>query len=404
MSSLPSRGEFIAIVAMLFASIAFSIDAMLPAFPELTAQFSPDDPNRVPLIVTIFMLGMGLGTFFTGPLSDAFGRKTVVLGTAALYILSALGALLANSLEMLLVARFMQGLGAAGPRVVALAIVRDLYAGRAMARIMSFVMVIFTIVPALAPTLGAGLIWVGGWHAVFWAFAIFATLSSGWLALRLPETLAPEDRRPFRFGALSEALREMVSHQVVRQSMIAQMLCFGALVVMISNIQPIYDAFFDRAGSFPLWFGGIAIISASASLLNAALVMKVGMRKMVTIVLTVEVILSAAMTLVLLGGVEGTALFACFVLWQTSIFFMVGLTMGNLNALGMEPMGHIAGLAASVMGALGTVGAVILAVPVGLAFDGTPLPVVAGILVFLIGALWIMSRMASREEMQQPAE
>ena len=212
MSSLPSRGEFIAIVAMLFASIAFSIDAMLPAFPELTAQFSPDDPNRVPLIVTIFMLGMGFGTFFTGPLSDAFGRKTVVLGTAALYILSALGALLAHSLEMLLVARFMQGLGAAGPRVVALAIVRDLYAGRAMARIMSIVMAAFIIVPVVAPALGQGLILLGGWRSTFAGLVVLAGMVSynysEHFQRRFDGFLNPEVDPTSQLGYAENAIRE----------------------------------------------------------------------------------------------------------------------------------------------------------------------------------------------------
>ena len=403
MPSLPSKGEFVAIIAMLFATIAFSIDAMLPAFPELTAQFSPDDPNRVQLIVTTFILGMGLGTLFTGPLSDAFGRKTVVMATAGLYILSALAAMLAQSLEMLLAARLLQGIGAAGPRVVALAIVRDIFSGRNMARIMSFVMIVFTIVPALAPSLGAVMIWLGGWHAVFAAFAAFALVATVWIGLRLPETLRAEDRRPFRPGALRGALAEMMSLSVVRQTLIAQTFCFAALLTLIASVQPIYDLFFGKAESFPLWFGGVAIAASSGSFLNAALVVRLGMRKLVGFILTVEVVLSAAMLLVLVSGLEGTALFACFVLWQTSVFFMVGMTLGNLNALGMEPLGHIAGMAASVMGAISTVGAVILAIPVTLVFDGTPVPVVAGILLLVCCALWVMRRMASREAMQ-PAE
>ncbi|WP_372833859.1 MFS transporter, partial [Puniceibacterium confluentis] len=149
-----SRVEFIALIAMLFATIAFSIDSMLPALPEIGAALSPGNLNRVQLVITSFVLGMGIGTFFTGPLSDTFGRKPVVLCGAILYIVASLVAARAQSLEVLLAARVVQGLGAAGPRVVALAIIRDLYQGRGMARIMSFVMIVFTLVPAIAPSMG----------------------------------------------------------------------------------------------------------------------------------------------------------------------------------------------------------------------------------------------------------
>ncbi|WGW02900.1 multidrug effflux MFS transporter [Tropicibacter oceani] len=401
MPNLPSKGEFVAIVAMLTATIAFAIDAMLPALPQLTAEFSPEDPNRVQLVVTIFVLGMGLGTLVTGPLSDAFGRKPVVLAGAGLYILSSLTAILAHSLEMLLLARFFMGLGAAGPRVVAMAIVRDLYAGRGMAQIMSFVMIIFTLVPAIAPLLGAQLIVLGGWHAVFWGFALFSILTASWFALRLPETLPRENRRPFQAAKLRAATLEVLTHPVVRLSIVAQTFCFAALFSMISNVQPIYDVFFQRADSFPLWFGGIAIASSSASFLNAALVMRVGMRRLVTGMLSAQVLFSTTMVLLIAFGLSGTALFAAFVLWQTTVFFQAGMTLGNLNALAMEPMGHIAGLAASIIGALATVGAVALAIPVSLLFDGTPLPVAIGILVQVICAL-IAMQWLRRAEAAQP--
>ena len=161
------RAEFIALIAMMFATIAFSTDAMLPALPQIAADLAPDTPERVPLILTSFILGLGLGTFVTGPLSDAFGRKNVVYGGAALYILGTLVAWASQSLEIMLAARVVQGLGAAGPRVVSLAIIRDLFAGRQMAKIMSFVMMIFVIVPALAPALGAVIIGFTDWRGIF---------------------------------------------------------------------------------------------------------------------------------------------------------------------------------------------------------------------------------------------
>ncbi|WP_249200201.1 Bcr/CflA family efflux MFS transporter [Thetidibacter halocola] len=394
---MPGRTEFIALVAMLFATIAFSIDGMLPALPAMAEQFSPDAPNRAQFVVTSFVLGMGIGTLFTGPLSDALGRKPVVLGGAALYIAGSFLAAMAQSLEMLLLARLLQGLGAAGPRVVALAIIRDLFAGRGMAQIMSFVMMVFTIVPALAPSIGAGLIALWGWRAVFGAFILFSAISALWLALRLPETLPEEQRRPFRLALIRDAAREMAAHPMVRLSIVTQGLCFGMLFTMISTVQPIYDQAFGRADSFPMWFGIVAILAASGSFVNARLVMRLGMRRLVSRMLLAQTGLSAVMVLLTLSGLSGDPLFAAFVTWQVSVFFQAGLTLGNLNALGMEPMGHIAGLAASIIGGVATVVAVVLALPVSLAFDGTPLSTAVAILVYAVLGVGLSRRMARLE-------
>lgn len=395
---LPGRAELIALLAMLFATIAFSIDAMLPALPELTAALSPEAPNKVQLVVTMFMLGMGLGTFFTGPLSDTFGRKPIVLVGAVLYIAGALMATQAETLEVLLAARLLQGLGAAGPRVVAIAIVRDLYSGRAMAQIMSFVMMVFTLVPALAPSIGAVLIAAAGWHSVFYAFALFSAVGAIWFTLRLPETLPETHRRPFRLNALGAAIREMMAHPVVRLSILAQAFIFAMLIATISTIQPIYETALGRVDSFPLWFGLTAIIGASSSYLNARLVMRLGMRSLVTTMLWVQIAASAVATALIASGVSGTGLFVVFIIWQLLLFYQMGMTIGNLNAIGMEPMGHIAGMAASIIGAVSTVIAVVLAVPVGLLFDGTPLPLVAGAFLFAICAQLTMARLRRIEQ------
>ncbi|MDJ0820981.1 MAG: multidrug effflux MFS transporter [Paracoccaceae bacterium] len=388
------RVEFIALMAMMFSTIAFSIDAMLPALPEIGAALTPEDVNQAQLVITSFVLGMGIGTLFTGPLSDRFGRRPVIVAGVGLYIISALVAAVAQTLELLLLARVFQGLGAAGPRVVALAIIRDLYAGRIMAQIMSFVMIVFSLVPALAPSLGAVIIALSGWRSVFIAFVVFGSVSVIWMLARLPETLPKESRRPFRLDALWAAVVEMVRHPVVGLSIAVQSLCFGMLFSMLSSTQQIFDITFDRSASFPLWFGGIAVVAASASFLNAALVVRLGMARLVTAMLAVQVALSAGMVAILLGGVSGLPLFAAFVLWQTSVFFQAGMTIGNLNAIAMEPMGHIAGTAASVIGSIATVMAVVFAVPVGLMFDGTPLPLAVGILAEAILALLLMRVMA----------
>jgi DHA1 family bicyclomycin/chloramphenicol resistance-like MFS transporter len=391
------QGEFIALMATLFSTIAFSIDAMLPALPQIAGELTPDAPNRAQLIVTSFVLGMGLGTLVTGPLSDAFGRKPVILGGAVLYVSGAALAWAAQSLELVLAARVVQGLGAAGPRVVALAMIRDLYAGRTMARIMSFVMLIFTLIPAFAPTLGAGIIWLAGWRGIFAAFIVFSAIGAAWLALRQAETLAPERRRPFRATALAAGVREILGHHVVVLSIATQALCFGCLFATLSSTQQIFDITFGRGESFHLWFGAIAIVAGTSSVLNAALVERLGMRVMILSVLVVQILASTVANALAWSGILGPdGMFLLYVLWTIGVFFQAGLTLGNLNALAMEPMGHLAGLTASVAGSIATVLAVGLAVPIGLAFDGTPRPLMAGTLVLVLlatGLMLILRRM-----------
>ncbi|MFP4239008.1 multidrug effflux MFS transporter [Rhodosalinus sp.] len=391
--SRQSQPEFVALMAMMFAIIAFSIDAMLPALPEIGRALTPEDVNRAQLVVTVFVLGMGVGTFFTGPLSDALGRKPVIYGGFALYIVTAGIAAVATSLEMLLVARFLQGLGAAAPRIVAVAIVRDLYAGRRMAQIMSFVMMVFTLVPAVAPLIGAGMIALAGWRAIFVAFMLFGLVAPIWMALRLEEPLPREMRRPFRMHALTTAAAEIAMNPMVRLSILVQALVFGQMFSMLVSVQPVFDVTFGRAESFPLWFGVVAVIAGSATLLNALLVMRLGMRFLITVALAAQCVLSGAMIAIILAAPPDPLFFALFVIWQTSLFFQVGLTVGNINAMAMEPLGHIAGFASSIIGGLSTVLAVMLAIPVGLMFDGTPLPLATGVFVMGVAALVLMLRL-----------
>ncbi|MFO1203563.1 MAG: multidrug effflux MFS transporter [Tabrizicola sp.] len=388
MQSRPSQTEFVALVAMLFATIAISIDAMLPALPEIAATLSPDAPNAAQLVVTSFVLGMGIGTLFTGPLSDAFGRKRVILTGSGLYALAALACYFAPSLEILLVARLLQGLAAAAPRTVSIAMVRDLFRGREMARIMSFAMMIFTIVPAIAPLMGQGIISLGGWHSIFLAYILFSGLTMLWLGLRQPETLPAEKRRPLHLGDLWAGTKELFTHRIVLVSTALQTLTLAALFATLSSLQGIFERQFDRAESFPLWFAVIAVASMGGSLLNSRIVMTLGMRRVVqrTYMAVVTLSLIALATLGT-GVLDANFSFAMQMLWCIGLFSMMGLTMGNLNALAMEPVGHIAGLAASVISSAATVGSVALAIPVGLAFNGTSTPLIAGVAVLISFAL-----------------
>ncbi len=395
-----SRVEFIALIAMMFAVIAFSIDAMLPALPEIGRELSPDALNNAQLILTSFVFGIGVGTFFTGPLSDAFGRRNVIVAGAALYVVGAAVAYFSTSLEVVLAARVVQGLGAAAPRIVSLAIVRDLYSGRDMARIVSIAMMIFTIFPAVAPLIGAGIIAVAGWRSIFLAFILFAFIFVSWMWIRLPESLAVENRRPFKAHLLWGAVKEMFTHPAVRMSIFVQCLCLAILFSMLSMVHPIYEIVFDREESFPYWFGAVAAVSATGSLVNAALVVRVGMRRMVTWSLGLQIVFAGLMIPIGLADLDLTLLFAFFLIWQAYVFFMAGTTMGNLNAIAMEPMGHIAGMAASTISGIATVTAAAIAAPIGLTFDGSILPLTIGIFVLSLLAFLLMLQMGRIEHRQ----
>jgi MFS transporter, DHA1 family, multidrug resistance protein len=181
--------EFVALMAMLFALTALSIDAMLPALPQIARDLSPDAPNAAQLVVTSFVLGLGLGTLLMGPLSDALGRRRVIAFGIGLYLIGCGLAVIADSMALLLAARVLQGLGIAAPRTAGIALVRDLYEGRRMAKVMSIVMTIFILVPAAAPWLGQFVIALAGWRAVFLAFILCGTAALAWFLTRQPETL-----------------------------------------------------------------------------------------------------------------------------------------------------------------------------------------------------------------------
>lgn len=387
------QGELIAMLAFLFATVAFSIDAMLPALPELAADLTPGDVNRAQLILTAFVGGMGLGTLFAGPLSDAIGRRAAMGIGFSIYLAAAFAALFAQSLEVLLIARFVQGVGAAGPRIVGTALVRDLYEGREMARITSFVMMVFMIVPALAPSIGQLFIWAAGWHGVFVGFILFALIGWAWFWTRQPETLPLERRRPLSLPTLWAGVREVMSDREIVLATIVMTLGFGQMFALLSSAQQLFGEAYGKGAQFPLWFAALALLSASGTVLNARLVMTVGMRRMARGAYLMQIV-AAALFLALMALDLPPALdFAVFFLWAVSVFMMAGLTFGNLNALAMQGKGHLAGMTASVVSALSTLGAVLIAAPVGLAYDGTAMPAALAALVCSAAAWAIMGLM-----------
>lgn len=396
MSSQPKTmpfGEFVALLALLMATVAYSIDAMLPLLQSMGQELSPDAPERAQYVVAVFMIGLGLGTFVAGPISDSFGRKPVILAGIGLYVLAATIAAFAQSLEMLMVARFVQGLGTAAPRVASQALVRDLYQGRMMARVISFSMTIFALVPAVAPFIGATLGNAFGWRSIFWSFLFFGAVSALWLSTRQRETLPKDRRKPLQAAALWAAFVEVLSHHGVRYYLAAMTFAFATMMIWLSEVSLIFAHSFNRLDEFPKWFALIAILVSPASLLNAKLVIRVGMRRMVWVGLMIQLV-SAVVALFVFGANAPFAGLAAFLIFMFAQFFCVGLLFGNLNALALEPMGHIAGMAASVFGGVSTVLAAAIFFPMSLFHDGTPVPMAAAQIITTVLAMACMMRAA----------
>lgn len=372
--------EFIILVAILFSLIAFGTDSMLPAFPEIARDFGLKNPNQAQLVLSSFVLGTGVGQLVTGPISDAFGRKPVITAGILVFIAACIMAYFVQSLELMLLARFIQGLGISAPRTVTVAMVRDLFSGRMMARVMSFAMAIFVIVPAVAPSMGQLLFMTFGWRSIFIAFILFSLVALLWLNLRQPETLAPENRRKFRATSFLAALRQVLSNRATVTYTIILSLGFGALFSYLNSAQQIFVDRFGKGEAFPLYFAAIALISGGSGFVNATLVLQLGMRKLATFALAFQLVCSVALMLAIYFGILPKGLdFITFLIWSLVVFFMAGLIFGNLNALAMEPMGHIAGMASAIIGAVSTLLAIVYAIPIGLAFDGSALPLVIGV-------------------------
>jgi DHA1 family bicyclomycin/chloramphenicol resistance-like MFS transporter len=381
-------------MGMMFATIAFSIDSMLPALPEIAQELTPDATNLAQLVLTSFVFGMGAGTLVTGPLSDAFGRKVVIYWGAALYVIGAVMAYFAPTLELVLAARAIQGLGAAGPRIASMALVRDLYSGRQMARIMSFAMLVFMIFPAVAPMIGAGIIALAGWRSIFLAFVLFSAVSIGWIGIRQPETLPPAKRRPLKAATLWAGMKEVLGHRQVMLSTLIQIMIFGVLFATISSVQQVFDITYGRGEHFHFWFAGIAVFAALPPLVNASLVVRLGMRPLVRRALMGQIVVSILAGLVFLTmGTDAPWTFWVFLVWTAGQFAATGFTIGNLNALALEPMGHIAGMTSSVMGAVATVGGAVIGAVIGQLFNGTPTPLVLSVLICAAASFAIATKL-----------
>jgi DHA1 family bicyclomycin/chloramphenicol resistance-like MFS transporter len=390
----PGARETVALLAGLMALNAFAIDAMIPALPDIGRELGVAEDNRRQLVIVAYTFGFGFGQLLWGPLADRFGRKPILSAGIVLYALFALLCAVAPSFELLVLGRALQGASAAATRVLVVAMVRDLFQGEAMARVMSLVFMVFMLVPVLAPSVGQLILLAGPWQAIFLVLAGYAVLMGLWSFFRLPETLHEEYRRTLRIGELAAAARAVMSERQSVGYTLAQTAIFSGLVAYISSVQQIVFDAFGRPEAIGWVFGAVAAPMALASWLNSRLVGTYGLRRVGHLGVAAFVLLTLGHAL--LASLWGESL-AEFVVLQGLVMASFAFTSSNLNTLAMEKMAPIAGMASSIQGVVGTVIAAGAGFVIGQQFDGTQLPFLWGFaLCGLMGAALVVLTEPSR--------
>lgn len=372
--------EFVALFSLTTSLTALSIDAMLPALREIGVALAVQDANDTQLIVTLFILGMVFGEFFFGPVSDAIGRKGAILIGLALFGVGAVIAMTADSLTAILAGRVVQGIGCAGPKIAARALIRDQYEGPAMARILSFIFMVFIIVPMLAPALGQLIVAVASWRAIFLVFLALAAVNAVWLVLRQPETLEPARRIPFAPSTLAANGLLILRHGKVMAYTLALGFLFAALLVYVSTAPAMFHDLYGIDETFPMYFAIIALGLGIASFFNSRMVMRFGMHRLAVVALAGMIVFAGAL-LALTAAFDGAPPFAGFMVLCFLAVCCNGLLFGNVNALAMQSLGRVAGLGASMVSSLSSLVAVILSVSIGRFYAQSAYPLAAALLL-----------------------
>lgn len=376
----PGYKEFVSLMAVIVSITAMAVDMMLPAFPDIGRELGASHPNDAQLVVSFLMFGLGIGQLIFGPLSDCFGRRSIIVIGFLIFIIGCLISTFSNRFEIMLVGRFIQGIGAAGPRTTIVALIRDLYSGRAMAQIMSVIMTIFILVPAIAPGLGQVILFVADWRIIFVILMIQGLVSLGWFCIRQPETLPKSKRHEFSPTHILKCFVEVITTRVSLGYTLAAGFISGALLAYLNSAQQVYQEVFELGSEFPVYMAFLALSVGSASFVNSRLVMKIGMRKLSRRAVGLFVILMIfylSVTLLLGGQSPLWFMMTCFSL----SFFCMGIIFGNQNAIAMEPLSHIAGVGAAVVGCLASLLASLMGMIVGRFFDGTTIPLAAGCVI-----------------------
>ena len=371
-----SELEFIAIMAFLMSTVALSIDGILPGLADIGVALNHTHSNDLQGIITMIFLGLGIGQLFFGTLSDSLGRKPVVYAGVTTFCLASFIAVNATSLEVMLVARFLQGVGLSAPRSVSISIIRDLYKGDNMARIMSFITVIFILVPMIAPISGQLVLNAYNWQAIFYFQMIVTIITVIWFALRQQETVTDVNRLKLSKFLFIDGVKEFFKHRDTVIYTLVSGFMTGSFMVYLSTSKQIFQDQYGLVSEFVYIFGGIAFFLGLATFFNGSIVMRFGMKKLATIALylfTLSAFLYTA--LFFYGGNPSIYVLLAFIATQ---FLCIGFIFGNVRALAMQPIGHIAGVGASLNGFFSTLMAVPLAVFIGHFIDNTALPLFIG--------------------------
>ena len=383
--------EFVALMASLMSIVALSIDALLPALPQIGEALGVTIVSDNQLLITMIFLGLGFGQLIFGPLSDSFGRKPIVYIGFGVFIIATFICITTKSFEMMILGRVLQGVGLSSPRSLSISIIRDSYSGNYMAKILSIVVMFFILVPVIAPTMGQILLNYFNWQSIFYANLIFGVLVMLWFWKRQPETLAVENRVPFSTRLFIDGTKEFFKYKDAVAFTFISGFITGSFMVYLSTSQQIFQVQYDLADKFPYIFASLAIAVGLSTYLNSRFVVKYGMWRIAYSASFAYVIISILYIVLFSSGVNPSigVLLAFFAMQ----FFAIGFLFGNLRALAMQPLGHIAGIGAAINGFISTVMAVPIANYIGGFVTTSVLPLFIGFSIFGFLSLLIFLRL-----------
>lgn len=380
--------EFIILMALLMSVVALAIDAILPALNVISKDIGITNFKDNQLLITMIFLGLGIGSLFFGPLSDSLGRKPIVFMGFGLFVIASLICIFSDSLQMMIVGRILQGIALSAPRTISIAMVRDTYSGDYMARIMSFITVIFLLVPIIAPALGKFILDIYGWKAIFYIQIFFGIFVSIWFWKRQPETLHKPNRIRFNSSIFIEGIKELMKYKDTIGYTLISGFITGSFMVYLSTSQLIFQNQYDMIDEFPMIFAALAISIGLATFLNGTLVLKYGMKRLVTSAMILFLAVSFLYVLLFYGKPNPDVL--VLLTFFGLQFFAIGFLFGNLRSLAMEPVGHIAGIAAAITGFISTMMAVPISAYIGKFVNTTALPLFIGFSIFGVLSLLIL--------------
>ncbi|MBR9757820.1 MAG: multidrug effflux MFS transporter [Algicola sp.] len=386
--------EFVGLMASLMAIVALSIDALLPALPDIAHDLNVTDPSKNQLLITMIFLGLGFGQLILGPLSDSYGRKPIIYAGFSLFVVASIICVSTQSFEWMIFGRILQGAGLAAPRTISISMVRDTYSGDYMARVMSIVVMVFILVPVVAPTLGQFLITFFDWHSIFNLNLVYGVLVIYWFWKKQPETLPKEKRSKLSVGLFVNGTKAFFKQKSAVVYTLVSGLITGSFMVYLSTSQYIFEEQYHLADLFPYIFASLAISIGFATFLNSALVMRFGMKAIAKTAALAFCAISILYVVIFYNGQNPDL--SVLVMFFASQFIAIGFLFGNLRSLAMEPVGHIAGVGAAINGFLSTVMAVPIANYIGSFVSNSVLPLFIGFSV--CGVLSVVLMFFSKEK------